>query len=110
MQIYKKLEAALQEREAAGLRKRERIIATSQATELMLSGSTQPVLNFCANNYLGLANHPKVIEAAHLAMNVYGYGLSSVRFICGTRNPQAVGGADCALSGYGGLHPLHQLL
>lgn len=85
MLIYQKLEAALQEREAAGLRKRERIIATSQATELMLSGSTQPVLNFCANNYLGLANHPKVIEAAHLAMNVYGYGLSSVRFICGTQ-------------------------
>ncbi len=85
MLIYEKLEAALQERDSAGLRKRERIIATSQATELMLSGSTQPVLNFCANNYLGLANHPKVIEAAHLAMNVYGYGLSSVRFICGTQ-------------------------
>jgi glycine C-acetyltransferase len=85
MLIYNKLEAALRERESAGLRKRERIIATSQATELMLSGSTQPVLNFCANNYLGLANHPRVIEAAHLAMNVYGYGLSSVRFICGTQ-------------------------
>lgn len=85
MLIYKKLEAALEEREQAGLRKRERIIASSQATELRLSGSSQPVLNFCANNYLGLANHPKVIEAAHLAMNVYGYGLSSVRFICGTQ-------------------------
>jgi|GEM_PF-16900 len=85
MLIYKKLEAALEEREQAGLRKRERIIASSQATELRLSGSNQPVLNFCANNYLGLANHPKVVEAAHLAMNVYGYGLSSVRFICGTQ-------------------------
>jgi glycine C-acetyltransferase len=85
MKIYEKLESALAEREQAGLRKNERIIATSQATELMLTGSNQPVLNFCANNYLGLANHPKVIEAAHLAMNVYGYGLSSVRFICGTQ-------------------------
>jgi glycine C-acetyltransferase len=85
MLIYKKLEAALEEREQAGLRKRERIIASSQAAELRLSGSHQPVLNFCANNYLGLANHPKVVEAAHLAMNVYGYGLSSVRFICGTQ-------------------------
>lgn len=85
MLIYQKLEEALKEREAAGLRKHERIIASSQATELFLSGSTQPVLNFCANNYLGLANHPRVIEAAHHAMNVYGYGLSSVRFICGTQ-------------------------
>lgn len=85
MLIYQKLEDALKEREAAGLRKRERIIASSQATELYLSGNTQSVLNFCANNYLGLANHPKVIEAAHHAMNVYGYGLSSVRFICGTQ-------------------------
>lgn len=85
MLIYQKLEAALKEREAAGLRKHERIIASSQATELFLSGSQQPVLNFCANNYLGLANHPRVREAARHAMNVYGYGLSSVRFICGTQ-------------------------
>lgn len=85
MLIYEKLEAALREREGAGLRKRERVIASSQATELRLSGSSQPVLNFCANNYLGLANHPKVVEAAQLAINVYGYGLSSVRFICGTQ-------------------------
>jgi glycine C-acetyltransferase len=85
MLIYQKLEEALKEREAAGLRKYERIIASSQATELFLSGNSQPVLNFCANNYLGLANHPRVIEAAHHAMNVYGYGLSSVRFICGTQ-------------------------
>src|SRR5690606_8217710 len=85
MLLYEKLEGALKEREAAGLRKHERIIASSQATELFLSGNSQPVLNFCANNYLGLANHPRVTEAAHHAMNVYGYGLSSVRFICGTQ-------------------------
>lgn len=85
MLLYEKLESALKEREAAGLRKHERIIASSQATELFLSGNSQPVLNFCANNYLGLANHPRVTEAAHHALNVYGYGLSSVRFICGTQ-------------------------
>jgi glycine C-acetyltransferase len=74
----------LSEIEAAGLTKRERIIETPQEATIR----TQPggeVLNFCANNYLGLANHPKIIEGAKAALDTYGFGLASVRFICGTQ-------------------------
>lgn len=70
----------------AGLYKDERIITTPQGVEIMVSGRSEPVLNFCANNYLGLSSHPKVIEAAHKALDSHGYGLSSVRFICGTQD------------------------
>lgn len=69
---------------AAGLYKTERIIASSQGAEIIVNGKT--VLNFCANNYLGLSSHPKVIEAAHAAIGSHGYGMSSVRFICGTQD------------------------
>ena len=71
--------------EAAGLYKRERIITGSQQAEITVSGGKQ-VLNFCANNYLGLSNHPRLIEAAKRAMDTHGYGMSSVRFICGTQD------------------------
>ena len=71
--------------EAAGLFKQERIIATPQSSEISLQ-SDRKVLNFCANNYLGLSNHPRVIEAAKKAMDTFGYGMSSVRFICGTQS------------------------
>ncbi len=64
--------------------KRERIITSEQGPEIEVGGKT--VLNFCANNYLGLSSHPKVIEAAHEAINTHGYGMSSVRFICGTQD------------------------
>src|SRR3954467_14142357 len=74
----------LKEIEAAGLFKKERIIASEQGAEIIVNGKT--VLNFCANNYLGLSSHPKVIEAAHKAIESRGYGLSSVRFICGTQD------------------------
>lgn len=69
----------------AGLYKEERIIASPQDAEITLSNSKK-VLNFCANNYLGLSSHPKVIEAAHQYIDSHGFGMSSVRFICGTQD------------------------
>jgi glycine C-acetyltransferase len=74
----------LQEIESSGLLKKERIITSPQGAEITVNDKT--VLNFCANNYLGLSSHPKVIEAAHKAIESHGYGLSSVRFICGTQD------------------------
>ncbi|MBN8666729.1 MAG: glycine C-acetyltransferase [Chitinophagales bacterium] len=68
----------------AGLFKTERIITSPQDAEIEVGG--KKVLNFCANNYLGLSSHPKVIEAAHKAIDQRGYGMSSVRFICGTQD------------------------
>jgi glycine C-acetyltransferase len=68
----------------AGLYKTERIITSPQGAEITVGGKT--VLNFCANNYLGLSSHPRVIEAAHKAIDSHGYGMSSVRFICGTQD------------------------
>lgn len=70
--------------EAEGLYKREREIASPQDAEITLQGGTK-LLNFCANNYLGLANHPEVVAAARASYEPYGYGLASVRFICGTQ-------------------------
>ncbi|NIM89692.1 MAG: glycine C-acetyltransferase [Candidatus Aminicenantes bacterium] len=69
----------------AGLYKDERIIMTPQGAEIEVKGG-QKVLNFCANNYLGLSSHPRVIEAAHKTLDEWGYGMSSVRFICGTQD------------------------
>jgi len=69
----------------AGLYKNERIIASPQGAEITLK-TGQKVLNFCSNNYLGLSSHPKVIEAAKKALDSHGYGMSSVRFICGTQD------------------------
>ncbi len=71
--------------EQAGLYKKERIIGSAQGAEITLS-TGEKVLNFCANNYLGLSSHPKVIEAAKNALERRGYGMSSVRFICGTQD------------------------
>ncbi len=76
--------AELAEIEAAGLFKKERIITSEQGPEIVVNG--KKVFNFCANNYLGLSSHPKVIEAAHKAIDTHGYGMSSVRFICGTQD------------------------
>jgi len=69
----------------AGLYKAERIIMTPQGAVIEVKGGKE-VLNFCANNYLGLSSHPKVIEAAHKTLDKWGYGMSSVRFICGTQD------------------------
>jgi glycine C-acetyltransferase len=82
--FYTRLQNELQEIENAGLFKRERIIESAQGPEITVNG--RQVLNFCANNYLGLSSHPKVIEAAHNAIDHRGYGMSSVRFICGTQD------------------------
>lgn len=68
----------------AGLYKEERIIASPQGASISVGG--KQVLNFCANNYLGLSDHPRLIEAAKNAMDIRGYGMSSVRFICGTQD------------------------
>lgn len=87
--MYGKLKEHLQkelaEIEAAGLYKRERIIVSEQGAEITLS-TGQTVLNFCANNYLGLSSHPRVKEAAKRTIDGHGYGMSSVRFICGTQD------------------------
>ncbi|HEY8928910.1 MAG TPA: glycine C-acetyltransferase [Mucilaginibacter sp.] len=79
------LQQELTEIENAGLYKRERIITSPQGADITVQGGKE-VINFCANNYLGLSNNPKVIEAAKAAMDSHGYGLSSVRFICGTQD------------------------
>ena len=74
----------LAEIESAGLFKKERVITSEQGPEIVVNG--KKVLNFCANNYLGLSSHPEVIKAAHKAIDTHGYGMSSVRFICGTQD------------------------
>lgn len=87
--MYGKFETQLQEElesiKQAGLYKSERIIMTSQGASIRVS-TGEEVLNFCANNYLGLSSHPEVIQAAKDALDTHGYGMSSVRFICGTQD------------------------
>ncbi|HEY1063655.1 MAG TPA: glycine C-acetyltransferase [Daejeonella sp.] len=87
--MYKTLQPVLQKElegiEKAGLYKRERIIITPQGADIKIQGG-QEVINFCANNYLGLASHPEVIEAAKKALDTHGFGMASVRFICGTQD------------------------
>lgn len=79
-----RIEKELEEIKQAGLFKQERIIASEQGAEILVNG--KKVLNFCANNYLGLSSHPRVIEAAHKTIDSRGFGMSSVRFICGTQD------------------------
>ena len=74
----------IEEIKSAGLYKQERIITSPQGAEITVNGKT--VLNFCANNYLGLSSHPKTIQGAHKYIDSHGYGMSSVRFICGTQD------------------------
>lgn len=78
------LQNELTQIENDGLYKRERIITSSQDAEIVANG--KKLLNFCANNYLGLSNHPEVIKASQSTMDTHGYGMSSVRFICGTQD------------------------
>ncbi|MCK5279432.1 MAG: aminotransferase class I/II-fold pyridoxal phosphate-dependent enzyme, partial [Cyclobacteriaceae bacterium] len=80
-ELRKELESIKQ----AGLFKKERIITTPQGADIETEDGKK-VINFCANNYLGLSSHPKVIEAAKAAIDSHGYGMSSVRFICGTQD------------------------
>ncbi|NIG52240.1 glycine C-acetyltransferase [Chitinophaga sp. Cy-1792] len=79
-----RLKGELDEINQAGLYKRERIITSEQGAEIQVGGET--VINFCANNYLGLSSHPAVVKAAKDAIDTHGYGMSSVRFICGTQD------------------------
>lgn len=87
--MYDTLKPVLQQElaqiEEAGLYKKERVIISPQAADIAIEGGKE-VINFCANNYLGLSSNPKVIEAAKEAIDTHGYGLSSVRFICGTQD------------------------
>lgn len=91
--FVERIQQELEEIQSAGLFKSERIITSEQGPEISVrlkkpDGSVEErvVLNFCANNYLGLSSHPRVIEAAHKAIDSHGYGMSSVRFICGTQD------------------------
>jgi glycine C-acetyltransferase len=85
--FFESLASQTEDLKAQGLFKTERLIAGPQQAgiDVQLNGDRQHVLNLCANNYLGLANHPDVIAAAHKALDDYGYGMASVRFICGTQ-------------------------
>ncbi|HSR65119.1 MAG TPA: glycine C-acetyltransferase [Xanthomonadaceae bacterium] len=85
MSLTERYEAALDEIRDAGLFKAERIITSPQAAEITLADGRK-VLNFCANNYLGLADHPAMIQAAKEALDTHGFGMASVRFICGTQD------------------------
>lgn len=82
--LVKRVAKELDDIREAGLFKRERMISSPQGAEIIVNGKT--VLNFCANNYLGLSSHPKVIAAAERSIEYRGYGMSSVRFICGTQD------------------------
>lgn len=82
--LIQRISSELQEIREAGLFKSERIITSPQGAEIMVNGKR--VLNFCANNYLGLSSHPKVLEAAKKYIDLRGFGMSSVRFICGTQD------------------------
>jgi len=77
------IRATLTQIQTDGLFKRERLITTPQSTRVQVGG--REVINLCANNYLGLANHPALIDAATKAMTEHGFGMASVRFICGTQ-------------------------
>lgn len=83
--LKKKLEAEIEEIKDAGLYKEERVITSPQGADIRLQDGKE-VINFCANNYLGLSSHPHVIEAAKRSVDEHGYGMSSVRFICGTQD------------------------
>jgi glycine C-acetyltransferase len=83
--FYSRLAQQIEDTKAQGLFKTERIITSSQQADIEVDHK-QKVLNFCANNYLGLANHPELIEAAKSGLDSYGFGVASVRFICGTQD------------------------
>ena len=102
------LSNTLAEIKEAGLYKEERLIESAQQAAITVKG--KEVLNFCANNYLGLSNHPRLIAAAQKMMDHRGYGMSSVRFICGTQDiHKELDAGDAAADGIGGLHTQHSL-
>src|SRR5512142_1796385 len=88
--LRERYRATLSEIESSGLYKTERTITSSQGSEICVEfpagTEARPVINMCSNNYLGLSSHPDVLRAAHEALDKRGYGMSSVRFICGTQD------------------------
>jgi 7-keto-8-aminopelargonate synthetase-like enzyme len=84
--LEEQLSSALVDMKDNGTYKVERVIVTPQDSSISVDSSPEPVINFCANNYLGLSNHPDLVEAAKDALDSHGFGLSSVRFICGTQD------------------------
>ena len=84
--LVTRLDGELQGIRDAGLWKTERVVTTKQSSKISVANNDDKVLNFCANNYLGLSSHPRIIEAAKKALDERGFGLSSVRFICGTQD------------------------
>ncbi|WP_349920398.1 glycine C-acetyltransferase [Aeromonas veronii] len=86
--FYRHLTEQLEQVKAEGLYKQERVITSAQQARIAVGG--EQVLNFCANNYLGLANHPELISAAHQGLDSHGFGMASVRFICGTQDQHKV--------------------
>ncbi len=87
--FYQQINQQLDELKSEGLYKNERVITSAQQASIKVS-TGQEVLNFCANNYLGLANHPRLIEAAKKGMDAHGFGMASVRFICGTQDAHKI--------------------
>lgn len=87
--FYQQIRQQLEEVKAEGLYKDERVITSAQQANISVTSGDE-VLNFCANNYLGLANHPALIEAAKAGMDEHGFGMASVRFICGTQDSHKV--------------------
>ena len=104
--LKKHLTAQLDDIRQAGLYKEERLIATPQGAHIAVAGGRE-VLNFCANNYLGLSNDPRMVAAAKASFDKWGFGLSSVRFICGNaRVAQDAGSQNLGLHGQRGHDPL----
>jgi len=83
--VSEQLAKQLDEIRSAGTFKKERVIESAQGADIQVGGKS--VINLCANNYLGLANHPEIVKAAHQGLDQYGFGMASVRFICGTASP-----------------------
>ena len=83
--IRKEIQNQLHDIREAGLYKNERVILSAQANQIQV-GQGDPVINLCANNYLGLSDHPEIVQAAHEGLDRWGFGMSSVRFICGTQD------------------------
>ena len=83
--LQQQLQTELQQIKDAGLYKKERIIVSPQGADIKLNDGKE-VINFCANNYLGLSSHPRIIDAAKKSLDTHGFGMSSVRFICGTQD------------------------
>ena len=108
--FYQQLQDQLAQVEADGLYKHERALTSAQQAEVNVAGDGE-VINFCANNYLGLANHPALISAAKQGLDDYGFGMASVRFICGTQdNHHQLEAELSAFFGDGRYHPLLLLL